>query len=43
MDPLGSRFSMAIASALVASDAWGRESIDQPTTRRLNTSSTTAQ
>ena len=42
-DPWGSRLSMAMASALVASDAWGRESMDQPTTRRLKASNTTAQ
>jgi hypothetical protein len=39
----GDRFEMATPSALVASAAVWLESIDQPTTRREWTSSTTAQ
>jgi hypothetical protein len=39
----GSRFWMAMPSAFVTSVAVWVESIDQPTTRRLNVSSTTAQ
>jgi hypothetical protein len=40
---LGVRFSMAIDSALVTSAEVGEASMDQPTTRRENVSSTTAQ
>jgi len=39
----GRRASIAIPRALVTSAAVGEESIDQPTTRREHTSSTTAQ
>jgi hypothetical protein len=39
----GVRVSMAMPSVLVTSAAVGDASIDQPTTRRENTSSTTAQ
>ena len=39
----GLRWSIAMPSALVDSAAVGEESMDQPTTRRLHTSSTTAQ
>ena len=41
--PCGSRFVMAMLSALVTSAAVWLESIDQPTTRREKVSSTTAQ
>jgi hypothetical protein len=41
--PSGSRFPIAIPRALVTRAAVGDESIDQPTTLRLNTSRTTAQ
>ena len=41
--PAGAWRSMAMPSALVTSAAVGEESIDQPTTRRENTSRTTAQ
>jgi hypothetical protein len=40
---LGFRWPMAMPSALVTSAVFWHESIDQPTTRRENTSSTTAQ
>jgi hypothetical protein len=39
----GRRWSMAMPNALVANAAEGAESIDQPTTRRDQASSTTAQ
>ena len=39
----GLRLSIAMPSASAAIDAVGRESIDQPTTRRLKVSSPTAQ
>jgi hypothetical protein len=41
--PSGRRPSMAIPGALVTRAALATESIDQPTTRRLQTSRTTAQ
>jgi hypothetical protein len=41
--PDGFRLPIAIPSALVTSAAVGEESIDQPTTRRENASSTTQQ
>jgi hypothetical protein len=41
--PSGSRFEIAIPRALVTKAAVAAESIDQPTTLRLKTSSTTAQ
>jgi hypothetical protein len=40
---VGRRVSMAMPNALVTSAAVGEESIHQPTTRREQTSSTTAQ
>jgi hypothetical protein len=41
--PSGPRWSIAIPSAFVTRAAVGVASIDQPTTRREKTSSTTAQ